>query len=156
MSFSSDIEESFSLTSIEAGEIVRKSLALAEAFKMLRSKYSIDYLTESEEYAEKNKKISSMSGILLVYYTLMNRLSDDAKNMWAGFQSCEQAHQGFTAVCRMHSVSESVEQALTRALELAHDNDQLSQAEFVAEGRRLFESLNRAKSNGVLWEHLKI
>jgi len=156
LSLSSEIAETFSLTSIEASELERKALALADAFKGLRSAYSIDYLTESKAYAEKNKLIMYKTGVRALFGKATNILSGGASKMWQRYKACDDAHRDFTAVCQLHSVPASVEHALTQTLELAHEQSRLRQAEEVAEGRRLFESLRSAKSNPPLHSFLKI
>lgn len=154
MSLSDDIAEVFDLTKIEADELERKGLALASSFVDLRSAYSIDYLTESEAYAEAKKQNIGKTGLKALYGKAINRLSSDANTMWKRFEAAKTAHDEFEAVCGLHSVSTSIDGALTQIFEFAYEQNQLRRPEEVAEGRRLFESLSRAKRSILLSTYL--
>ena len=152
VNLTSNIAEELSLTEIEAAELERKALALAQNFRSLRSTYSVDHVIATETHAKKAKQNRFKTGWRSVVSKATNWQSAKARRMWQAFEKCRTAHEEFKAVCSTHSISGGMEPILTQVLELAHQHNRLTLAEQVVEGRRIYENLSR-EAHRISWQH---
>ncbi len=136
-----DFRQEFGLTKIEAAEIRTKSLELAKLFSLLRNTYAVDLISHSKTTAEKLKVIAKTKGVKKLYGTATNRLSKEAKKLWEAYAAAEFAANDFFEVCLMHNVIIPLEPLITRCFEILYEQNNISDAEKVIEGRRIYENI---------------
>lgn len=135
------IKNQFSITALEAKELLAKSQKLSKALGDLRNAYSVDLVTHTQEIGKKRGDAYGAKGIRKLYAAATTQLSGKAKALWQAYSDVQQAEDEFATVWRLHRISGDLQGAITKTFEIRHEHHDLSSPETIVEGRRIYESL---------------
>ena len=141
MSVSGDFQTEFSITALEARELLAKSQKLSKALVDLRNAYGVDLVTHTRDIGKKRRDAMGVKGPRKLYAMATTQLSRKAKALWKAYSHVQQSEDEFSTVWRLHRISGDLQGVITKTFEIRHEHSDLSNPETIVEGRRIYESL---------------
>lgn len=142
-----EIKAEYGLTDFSAKELLDASKKLSKSYEDLARAYRTSLLTETKQLVQRNQeheRTKRDSSLWKKAAHAVDRLSGDAKRMWATYAEAVKARNHFTAVCRAHHLPPSWDRVITRTFEIRQaTNDFSLGGEPVVNGRNAFDTLRR-------------
>lgn len=142
-----DISSRLDCTELEAQDLGENAIKIGTAFAKLAAAYKSEYLVQSEALFNQINEHGSKDA-LGRFLSKPPKLPSKVAAMWGRYREADEAHNLFVSAVDACEISEILDRTITICFECLNECGALDNPEKVAEGRRVFETLDRKEQLG--------